>query len=197
VREAGDIARRATRHGAEDVLEEGGVRVFRQATRTRGKFRVIVEKQFSSEIGTQGERILRVVLDMSGRVVTAFPTDRFLQIGISAGAMTVAIDIFTEQTAEAAERIRTRIEAEEAEEETDWLTTILDFIFAPSVANEGEDLLLDIDRIVAEVTSDVIAEIEEAEQMPLGPDQREAIADMVAVAIGSPLEFDSIEDEEQ
>jgi hypothetical protein len=73
VREALAVARRATRHGADEVLEEGGTRIFRQATGARGKFRTVIEHDMGREIGTRGERILRIVIDQSGRIVTAFP----------------------------------------------------------------------------------------------------------------------------
>lgn len=176
------LAEKATTHSADDVLEEGGVRVVRQATGTPGKFRVVVEKDFGREIGTAGETIIRVVLDMSGRVVTAFPVERFLAIGLGV----VALDVFTERTAEASERIHSAIEREE-NKEMSWPEAIIDFIFAPSTANEGEDLLLEIDRIVHQTTLDVIAEIEESEGIILDDFEREAIQDLVAEAIGNPM----------
>ena len=42
-----------------------------QATRTPGKVPAVIEKDFGRVIGTLGERIIRVVLDQSGRVVEA------------------------------------------------------------------------------------------------------------------------------
>src|SRR6185436_11343750 len=79
--EAIPILRNAARHGGDDVIEQGGIRVMRQATRTPGKYRYIVERQMGREIGTRGERILRVVIDESGRIVTSFPVDRLLAVG--------------------------------------------------------------------------------------------------------------------
>ena len=191
-REATEIARNATVHGAEDVIEQGGVRIFQQATRTPGKYRLIVEKQFSREIGTQGERILRIVIDMSGRIVTAFPTDRFLAIGLGIGAL----NVFSESTAEASEKIRSRIEAEE-NRPVDWVGEIIDFLnpLSGGTLNEGEDLMLDIDRIIRQTTFDVIQEIEETEQMSLGQEQRNAIRDLVAAAIGTGMEMEELEEE--
>lgn len=192
IREGIDLARRATRHGAEEVLEEGGVRVFRQATRTPGKFRYIVEKDFGREIGTRGERILRVIIDESGRLVTAFPVDRFMAFGLTAAAVT----IFGEHAANASERIRERIEAEE-NRPTDWVGEILDFLnpLSGGSLNEGEDLLLDIDRIIESTTAQVIREIEETEHITLTPLQREAIRDLVQAGVGSPLELEDVEED--
>ena len=55
IREAEALAAKAAEHAADEVLEEGGIRVFRQASRTPGKFRTIIEKEFASAIGTKGE----------------------------------------------------------------------------------------------------------------------------------------------
>ena len=41
--EAEALAAKAAEHAADDVLEEGSLRVFRQASRTPGKFRTIIE----------------------------------------------------------------------------------------------------------------------------------------------------------
>jgi hypothetical protein len=182
--DARHLAATATRHGPGDVIEGGGVRILTQATRTPGKYRTVVERTFSSPIGTRGERILRIVIDQSGRLVTAFPVDRFLTVGLTGAAASV----FTSQTAEAAERVRSRIEAEqERERAVDPVTWLIDLLVAPSVANEGEQLWLDLRDIMADTVRSVIAEIEEAEQMTLGPEQREAIEDLVSAAIGTPL----------
>lgn len=192
IREGIGLARRATRHGAEEVLEEGGVRVFRQATRTPGKFRYVVEKDFGREIGTRGERILRVIIDETGRLVTAFPVDRFMAVGLTVGA----VSIFSEHAAGASERIRERIEAEE-NRPTDWVGEILDFLnpLSGGSLNEGEQLLLDIDSIINSTTEQVIREIEETEHVKLTPEQREAIRDLVQVGVGSPLELEHIEED--
>jgi len=192
IREAELLARGAATHGADDVLEGEGIRVFREAVRgVPGKFRTHIEREFRSAIGTRGERILKIVIDSSGRLVTAYPIDRFSAIAVGAGA----IAIFDTRTAEASERIRSRIEAEEQEEETDMLTTILDFIFDPSVANEGEDLMLDIDDIVEETTRDVVRDIEEEEGVCLEEEDVEALRDLVAAAISTPMILDDPEAE--
>jgi hypothetical protein len=192
IREGIALAQRATRHGADEILEEGGVRVFRQATRTPGKFRYVLEKDFGREIGTRGERILRVIIDESGRLVTAFPVDRFMAMGLAVGA----VNIFSEHTANATERVRERIEAEE-NRPTDWVGEIIDFLnpLSGGSLNEGEDLELDIDRIIRETTAQVIQEIEETEHITLDPAQRQAIRDLVEVGVGAPLELESIEED--
>ena len=198
VRDAAALARRQASRAADEVLEEGGVRVMQQATRTPGKFRTVIEKNFGRPIGTRGEQILRVVLDVSGRVVTAFPVDRFLGIGLGA----IAIDVFTANTAEAAEQSRGIIEAHE-NQPTDWgevaIELTLDIVslglLATSPLNEGEDLLLALDRIVEGATQDTIREIEEQEGIELTSEQRQAIRDLVEVAVGAPLEFEAIEEE--
>ncbi len=189
------LARSQATKGADEVLEEGGVRVMQQATGTPGKFRTVIEKNFGKPIGTRGEQILRVVLDASGRVVTAFPVDRFLGIGLGA----IAVELFTANTAEAAERSRTVIEAHE-NRPTDWgevaIELALDVVslglLSSSTANEGEDLMLALDRIVYQATQDTIREIETEEGIALTPEQKQAIRELVDVAVGAPMEFEAI-----
>lgn len=77
---------------------------------------------------------------------------------------------FTATTAEAAERVRARIEAEaRREEDTDWVTWLIDVLVAPSVANQGEQMWLYLRDIMRHTVDQVIAEIQEAEQMTLDP----------------------------
>lgn len=192
------LARSQAARGTDEVLEEGGLRVMQQATGTPGKFRTVVEKNFGRPIGTRGEQILRVVLDYSGRVVTAFPVDRFLAIGLGA----VAVELFTANTAEAAERSRAMVEAHE-NRPTDWgevafelAIDVLSFgLLASSPVNEGEDLMLALDRIVDQATQDTIREIEAGEGIALTTEQKQAIRELVEVAVGAPMEFEAIEEE--
>lgn len=198
VQDGARLARSQATKGADEVLEGGGVRVMRQATGTPGKFRTVVEKNFGKPIGTRGEQILRVVLDSSGRVVTAFPVDRFLGIGLGA----VAVELFTANTAQAAEQSRAVIEAVE-NRPTDWGEVVFELaidvlsfgILASSPVNEGEDLMLALDRIVNQATQDTIQEIEAAEGIVLTAEQRQAIRELVEVAVGAPMEFGAIEEE--
>lgn len=195
VRDGARLARSQATRRADEVLEHGGVRVMQQATGTPGKVRTIVEKQFGQAIGTRGERILRVVLDMSGRVVTAFPVDRFLAAGLGA----VAVEIFTAKTAEAAERSRAAIEAHE-NPPTRWGEVVFEMaidilslgLLASSPLNEGEDLALALDRIVAQAADDTIREIEARDGIKLTAAQKRAIYELARVAIGAPMEFEGI-----
>lgn len=198
VQDGARLARSQASRGADEVLEEGGLRVMQQATGTPGKFRTVVERNFGRPIGTRGEQILRVILDQSGRVVTAFPVDRFLAIGLGA----IAVELFSANTAEAAERSRAVIEAHE-NPPTDWGEVAIELaidvlslgLLASSPLNEGEDLMLALDRIVNQATEDTIREIEARESIVLTPEQRQAIRDLVEVAVGAPMEFEAVEEE--
>lgn len=198
VTEASALARRHATKSATEVLEEGGVKIMQQASRTPGKVRTVIEKDFGREIGTRGEKILRVVLDQSGRVVTAFPVDSFLAVGLGF----VAVDVFTAKTAEAAENVRSEIEAHK-NRPTNWgevaIELVLDIasfgLLASSTANEGEDMLLRIDRIIEQATKDTIREIEAQEGVTLTTEQKDAIRSLVAVAVGAPMEFEEIREE--
>jgi hypothetical protein len=117
-----------------DVIEEAGIRITKQTTRTPGKVRWLIQKVFKNAIGTQGERILRMVLDQSGRIVTAFPADRLIALGLTVGG----IGLLEERTATAAEQVHqewseSAKREEERENKTDW------WDFVPIIGNIGEE----------------------------------------------------------
>ena len=184
IREAEALAAKATKHAADAVLEEGGIKIYRQAGRTPGKFRMIIEKEFAEAIGTKGETILKVVIDASGRVVTAYPMNKLAGIVLGIGAAGTAL--FDARTADAAELIRDRIE-EERQHGDDWLTQLVDFVESPMPAVEDEQLRIDIDNIVHETTLRLIADIEAAEGVCLPDADTEAIRELVSVAIATPM----------
>jgi hypothetical protein len=93
VREAEQLAAKYAKKGAEEVIEEGGIRIERQVMGS-GKWRLKVQKAFSSAIGTKGETVLRVIIDQSGRIVTAFPAERIGAIGLGV-AGTLALEMGT------------------------------------------------------------------------------------------------------
>jgi hypothetical protein len=99
--EATHLADHFAQSSGAEAVERAGVKITRQATKTPGKVRWLVQKKFPAAIGTKGETVLRVVLDMSGRIVTAFPADKLLTI---LGTVAAA-EFLTEGIADAAERV--------------------------------------------------------------------------------------------
>lgn len=194
IAEAEQLAAKHAKKGAEEVIEEGGIRIERQVMGS-GKWRLKVQKAFSSAIGTKGETVLRVIIDQSGRIVTAFPADRIGAIGLGvAGALALE-----EGTAEASEQIRADAEQQakrEAEKEDslgdwqEWIPFIGD-IWGGSL-NEGEDEYLRQQRFYADVVEDVINRVEFEEQRTLGPKERADLADLVRAGIAAPY---MVEDE--
>lgn len=189
VREATEIAAKHPSAGTQQVIEEAGIRITRQATGTPGKFRLLIQKVFDREIGTRGERVLRLVLDQTGRIVTAFPADRLATIGLTVAG----IEALTAGTARAGETVQdqaARVEAaEKAREERvdiwEWVPFIGD-IWGGSL-NEGEDEMLRQEREVAALIRDAIDDVEKAEQRSLGEPEREYLAELIRAAIASPL----------
>ena len=172
--------------GAE-AIERNGLKISRQATRTPGKVRWLIQKDFGKEIGTKGETVLRVVLDMSGRIVTAFPADKILTILVTA----VAAEALTEGIADAAEKVSadaTRVEhiKERKRGEIDlWdFVPYIGEIWGGSL-NEFEDLDLAFDRFVARTVSAVVAETEERAGMSFV--NRAEIEDLVRCGLGVPM----------
>ena len=169
------------------MIERDGVRLARQTQRTPGKFRWLLQKEFDSPIGTNGEKVLRIVLDMSGRVVTAFPADKLLTI---LGTV-VAVDLFSEGIADAAENVQ--FEAERLEKFEEMQRNKIDlWEFVPGIGdiwggslNEFEDLELAYDRWVDQVVKDVLAKAEWRAGQSL-PD-RPALAEVIRIGLGLPV----------
>lgn len=189
VLEATEIAARYPRAGSQHVIEEGGYRITRQATGTPGKFRVLIQKVFDKDIGTHGERVLRVVLDQTGRIVTAFPTDRLAVIGLTAAG----IEAFTEGTARAGEAAQAQVARAEAarkarEERVDlweWVPFVGD-IWGGSL-NEGEYEMLQQEREIATLIQETIDEVEKSEQRSLSMQEHVELEKLIRAAIASPL----------
>lgn len=191
------LARAQATRGADEALEESALRVFRQKGPAPGKFRTVIEKDFGKTIGTRGERILHVVIDQSGRVVTCYPKDRLIAVGLGA----VATELFTTKTAEAAEETRVLIETEENRSQDfgeiafDVVLDIASFgLLSPTPLNEGEDLMLALDRIVENAAWGTIREIEEAEGICLTEKQIKAIHDLAKLAIGTAMELEDFDE---
>jgi hypothetical protein len=185
VREATELAAKHAKLPATSALREGAITVARQTTGTPGKFRWVVEKTFGSEIGTAGERILRIIIDQSGRVVTAFPTDRLIAIGLAAAAL----NVFGERSAAAAEKAHAYAAKDAAkEDDVSW------WEFVPVIGdlwggelNAGEDDLLRRDRELNKDILETIAAIEEEEKRSLNPEERKVVEDTFRAAIAAPL----------
>jgi hypothetical protein len=192
VSEAEQVAARQSKKAAGEVIEEAGIKIERQAVGS-GKWRLKVQKAFGSAIGTKGETVLRVIIDQSGRIVTAFPAERIAAIGIGvAGALALE-----EGTAQAAEQVRTDAEAQarKAAEKEDswgdwqeWIPFIGD-VWGGSL-NEGEDEYLRQQRFYAAVVEDVIARVEHEEQRTIGASQREELGNLIRAGIAAPYMVD-------
>jgi hypothetical protein len=172
--------------GAE-AIEKDGLKITRQATRTPGKVRWLIQKDFGKEIGTKGETVLRVVLDMSGRIVTAFPADKILTVLVTAAAA----EALTEGIADAAEKVSTEAtRVEQIKERKRGQIDMWDFV--PYIGeiwggslNEFEDLDLDFDRFVARTVSAVVADAEERAGCSFV--NHAEIEDLVRCGLGLPI----------
>jgi Domain of unknown function (DUF4157) len=192
VREATEIAGRHAAAGTEKVVEEGAIRISRQATGTPGKFRLLIQKVFKEEIGTAGERVLRIVLDQSGRLVTAFPADRLIVLGLTVAG----VEAFTAGTAKAGGILQDRAERQAAIEEKndkktdlwDWVPFIGDIWGGDLNSGEGEMLREDDeDRRIEKLIEDTIKDIEETEKRSFDEPHRKEIEDVIRSAIATPL----------
>ncbi len=199
VAEAAEMTARKASSAAVDVIEEGAIRVSKQLTSTPGKPWWVIEKTFSKAIGNQGQRVLRIVVNHAGKIVTAFPTDALKILGVGVGAG--VINAFSERTAEAAEALETssrrqeslRIAMEAAQNDDgflEWVPFIGD-IWGGSL-NAGEDQMLALQRekaanekMVRDVVKATVADIENERQQSLGPSDIAQIDDFVRMVVTS------------
>jgi hypothetical protein len=133
----------------------------------------------------KGERILRIIIDQSGRVVSAFPSDRLIAIGLGLGA----VEILGERSATSAEKARNNAERDAAkEDDISWweFVPLIGDIWGGSL-NEGEDEMLRRGRELEKDIQDVIAEIEAEEQRTLNTEERKTVEELFRAAIGSSL----------
>ncbi|WP_178133964.1 eCIS core domain-containing protein [Vineibacter terrae] len=170
-----------------EMVERNGVRLTRQTMQSPGKYRWLLQKEFDSAIGTKGEKVLRIVLDMSGRVVTAFPADKLLT---TLGTI-VAVDLFSEGVADAAENVEA--EAERLAKFEEMQRSKIDlWDFVPGIGeiwggnlNEFEDLELAHDRWLDKVVKDVVDQAEWRAQRSFG--NRSEIEEIVRIGLGLPV----------
>lgn len=200
--QAMELAAANTRKAADEVLSGPGIRMFRQAAGA-GKFRWVIESEFKNAIGKNGEKILKIIVDVSGRVVSAYPTGRFTALGLGVAAM----QIFDAKAAEAGERIQDAVttDAERTEARQDsWGDFIIDLMmplgFGVSSLNEGEDLSLEIHRITSKLYGELIAEIEAEEKRALTDREKDELYELLASSVGGAMmsqEETEAEDEDE
>jgi hypothetical protein len=210
LREAGEIAARKGEKAAATVIEESVIKITKQQTSTPGKVRWVIQKAFGKAIGTEGERVLTIVLDQSGRIVTAYPAGRFLALGLGVAA----VETLTAHTADAAETYNASVDREislrtaanrAAEDDSSWeeWIPIIGDLWGGSL-NVGEDRLLAAGReqekrekVLAATVESVVADIEHELQKSLGPEERAQVAESVQATItsGAALTSELLEEE--
>jgi Domain of unknown function (DUF4157) len=200
IKEAAEVAERSAAKLATEAIEEGSIRIVRQGTRTPGKYRWIVQKTFTEAIGTGGQRILRIVIDHSGRIVTAFPTDVLIGLGITVAG----VEAFSERTAEAAESVhesvarQTALEAaaEQPDDSSwwDWIPIIGDIWGGNLNAGESETLAAgreaeQREKLIKQTIDAVIHDLEQDKQATLGPEQRQDVEEFVRMVLTSGMDI--------
>ena len=131
-------------------------RVVAQAGR---RARWVVEKEFGREIGRNGERILRVVVEASGRIVTAFPVRAFTT-GTAAALAYLAVDDAVAHAQSRLDAVNKRAAERLDEEEDSFLgglvKTIVTFGLYSGNLNAGEDVDRWVAKQVREIRADAI-----------------------------------------
>jgi RHS repeat-associated protein len=116
----------------KETVKEGGSAVLSQSE--SGGIAFVIEKTFTKEVGSAGQKVLRVVVDKEGKVITAFPVDALLRRiairGIQVSAqLAVATFLLTqyEEEAKAAEA-DTSARVKRIQDSKSWVETGLEWI---------------------------------------------------------------------
>lgn len=175
--------------GAE-AIERAGVKVTRQSAGP-GKIRWLIQKDFGKAIGKEGQTVLRVVLDVTGRIVTAFPAEKLLAIVLTVGA----VEALTEGISDAAEKVAaeaTRIERIKERERSKvdmWeFVPYIGGIWGGSL-NQFEDIDLAFDRFIDRQVNTVITAAEQRAGASLA--NRAELEDIVRCGIAVPMLLES------
>ncbi|MFC3550085.1 SpvB/TcaC N-terminal domain-containing protein [Lysobacter cavernae] len=124
-----------------DTVKTGGKAVLSQTE--SGAFAWVFEKEFKEGVGSAGQKILRVVVDKEGKVITAFPVDslikrmaiRGLQVSAQLAAIGFVAGIY-EQEAQAAEADTTE-RYKRVEEKKSWIETALEWVVPLGLAESS------------------------------------------------------------
>jgi hypothetical protein len=169
------------RNAESDVIQEAGIKIERQSAT-----RWAVNREFRSAIGTEGETVLRMIVNHNGRIVTAYPVRALVALGIVGSAAMV----FDEKTAQAAEgwaAISQEAAIRQTEKDSSWFgdweewIPYLGDIYGGSLG-ENEDLYLKEDQLLLKTTQDVQA----AAQQTWTPEAFQKAMALVRSAIAAP-----------
>lgn len=151
-----------------------------------GKPAVVIEREFVEVIGREGDtelRILRIVVDFTGRPVTAFPTKAFVTgrpaaaaaAGAAGGVVAAVPEIPTPvQAAYAAEAEERQARIDAGCEPRDWVEFVVDLLVSPScTALEPLELISEFQLELR--ISAAIRQIEKETGFTLDPETREHV----------------------
>lgn len=179
-----------------NVLLQQGRRILSGGERVLSDEALIyaVERQFPQAIGTQGERILRVVIRRSGEIITAYPVRAFTRTTTGAVAAFITLDSAVshaqEQFAQVQAEAQQRLEASEPSFWEDLVNDVLTFGLYGGRLNQGEDVMLwqqrEFSRIERQVFEEVLAAAENEARATLSSEDREQIRQMVQSALTIP-----------
>lgn len=178
-----------TLESADNVVVQAG----------RRRTRYVIEKQFNRVIGKDGETIMKIVVEASGRIVTAYPVKAFTRSGAAAGAaMYVALDSAAAEAQDKFQQINQQadqmIQAAEPSIWEDIFNDIITLGLYGGSLNQGEAAYLHVrdetQKVIDEAVTEVIQHIEETEQRSLGPEEREKVRQFVTqgLTVSSQLE---------
>lgn len=167
----------------ETTLERGLTPVLSERG---GRLSFVIEREFTEEIGTSGERILRVVVDTEGRIITAFPV-RTLTARISVNGLSVAVGSalaivsahLTLVTEAAQAHYAEREEREGSMDLEDWLLEGVGLFDPTGIVGSGTRLPEVNWEMIDQDTQELIFRSEHDLQRSLSPEERTLIRQQI------------------
>jgi RHS repeat-associated protein len=142
---------------------------------TQQNGRILFEREFRDEIGTSGEKIMRVVVDeATGRVITAFPAKGFKVLGGTAAAIVSSYA----SNAEAAVGYRS-----ESVGPSSFVDAIIDVLVDPTPAMAGEQAALRRLDLSREAVAEATLAVEHELNMSVDGSVREEIEQDVSIQL--------------
>jgi len=138
--------------------------------------RLLVEKAFEHDVGSQGERIVRVVIDKTtGKLVTSFPAATYRAL-----LSPVALGVATQTAEHADATIETHRRAVEEAQKPGFWGTLAEWLVGPSSTARDEDILAE-QRIIDDAVRGAIERAEQQQQCSLSQPERKAVREAVLV----------------
>jgi hypothetical protein len=135
--------------------------------------RIVFEKRFKREVGRGGEKVIRVVVDKAtGKVVTAFPTNKFLSVS------SIAIGIASKSAEKADAQIKDHRKSVENQSRPTFIESTIDLIVGVDPIERNEKHIEE-QRIIERNIQEAIKESQKKSKRNLSASEKQQIREII------------------